>query len=547
MGGRFLSSAHVVTVHPAPVRGPGTGPGGRLAAGSAGLRRLQLAMAAAGLGAFAMLYSTQALLPSIGAAFGVGPTAASLTVSVTTGLVGLTVLPMSGLAERAGRTRVMTVALAVACAAVAAGGVSPAFWVLIGTRVLVGLALAGVVAVAMGHIGDEVEPPAAGRAIGLYVAGTTVGGLLGRLIPAGVEGAGGWRWSMAALGIAGALCTATFACLVPPARPQPPPAAPAARPRPGWPRPGWLRPGWPRPGGLRPGSGVVRQHLRDPAIVRLCAAALLLMGGFVAVYNYLTYRLTEAPFELPRALIGLIFLAYLAGTVTSGLAGGVAARIGRPRTMYGSIVLAVAGLALTLPAWLPGVLAGLVLFTTGFFGCHATASAWVTTRARTGKSHASALYLTAYYAGSSIGGTLIGVAWTHGGWTATALSVAACYAAAACCVAGLRDAGRAGQTAGLDRASVCSAADEETPDEASTSAVRSCSAASTTPRSARTCSSAALTSRAVTADPEAAARASERLRNSLSRCARWPRSTACSVAGSPVWAAAITLRKKSSR
>ena len=129
-----------------------------------------------------------------------------------------------------------------------------------------------------------------------------------------------------------------------------------------------------------------RQHLRDPAIVRLCAAALLLMGGFVAVYNYLTYRLTQAPFQLPKSLIGLIFLAYLAGTITSGLAGGVAARIGRRRTMHGSIVPAVAGLALTLPAWLPGVLAGLVVFTTGFFGCHATASAWVTTRARTGKS-----------------------------------------------------------------------------------------------------------------------------------------------------------------
>jgi MFS transporter, YNFM family, putative membrane transport protein len=387
---------------------------GRLAAGSAGLKRLQLAMAAAGLGAFAMLYSTQALLPSLGAAFGVGPTVASLTVSVTTGLVGLTVLPMSALAERAGRTQVMTVALAVACAGVAAGAACTAFWALIATRVLVGLALAGVVAVAMGHIGDEVEPSAAGRAIGLYVAGTTLGGLAGRLIPAAVEGLGGWRWSMIALGVAGGLCTATFGCLVPPSRLQP-----GRRPR--------------------PGIGAVRQHLRDPAIVRLCAAALLLMGGFVAVYNYLTYRLTEAPFQLPKSLIGLIFLAYLAGTVTSTLAAGVAARIGRLRTMYGSIALAITGLALTVPGHLPSVLAGLLLFTTGFFGCHATASAWVTTRARTAKSHASAVYLTAYYAGSSIGGTLIGLAWTHGGWTATVLSVGACYAAAACCITGIRE------------------------------------------------------------------------------------------------------------
>ena len=80
---------------------------------------------------------------------------------MTTGLVGLTVLPMSALAERAGRTRVMTVALAVACAGVAAGAACTAFWALVATRVLVGLALAGVVAVAMGHIGDEVEPSAA--------------------------------------------------------------------------------------------------------------------------------------------------------------------------------------------------------------------------------------------------------------------------------------------------------------------------------------------------------------------------------------------------
>jgi YNFM family putative membrane transporter len=103
------------------------------------------------------------------------------------------------------------------------------------------------------------------------------------------------------------------------------------------------------------------------------------------------------------------------------------------------MALAITGLALTVPGDLPSVLAGLLVFTTGFFGCHATASAWVTTRARTAKSHASALYLTAYYAGSSIGGTLIGLAWTHGGWTATVLIVGACYVAAACCITGIRD------------------------------------------------------------------------------------------------------------
>jgi YNFM family putative membrane transporter len=397
-----------VTVPPGPAARSGA-QAGRLQPGSAGLRRLRLAMAAAGLGGFAMLYSTQALLPSIGATFGVGPTSASLTVTVTSGLVGLTVLPLSGIAERLGRTRVMAAGLSVACAAVAAGAVCTAFWELIATRAAVGLALAGVVAVAMGHISDEVEPSASGRAIGLYVAGTSVGGLLGRLIPAGIESLAGWRWSLVGLAIAGAVAAATFARIIPPPR-----LPPSYRPE--------------------RGGRAARQHLRDPAIVWLCAAALLLMGGFVATYNYLTYRLTESPFHLPKSLIGLIFIVYLAGTVAASRAAAVVARIGRRRAMYGSIGVAVAGLALTLPGHLTSVIIGLALFTAGFFASHSTASAWVTQRAPTGKSHVSALYLAAYYIGSSVGGTVIGAAWTGGGWPATVLTVAACYLLAASCV-----------------------------------------------------------------------------------------------------------------
>jgi YNFM family putative membrane transporter len=411
----------VTTINPTAAPGAPTEPGAarapeRLRAGTPAMHRLQIAMTAAGLAAFAMLYSTQALLPSIGSAFGIGATEASLTISVTTGIVGLTVLPMSAFAERYGRTRVMSVALGIACVAVALGGACTNFPELVISRAVVGLALAGVVAVAMGHIGDEVEPAAAAPAIGIYVSGTSVGGLLGRLVPAAVEDSGGWRWSLVALGLVGAICAATFVRLVPPARPQ-------------------------DPGRPRPGISAAGPHLRDAGIVRLCLAGLLAMGGFVAVYNYLTFRLAAAPFGLSKAAVGLIFIAYLAGTVVSTLAGQLSRRIGRRRVMLASIAVALAGLALTLPDSMLSIIVGLVIFTSGFFGCHATASAWVTTRARANKSHASALYLTAYYLGSSIGGTTIGLAWSAGGWAATAAAVACCYLLAGACALGVRERG----------------------------------------------------------------------------------------------------------
>ena len=93
-------------------------------------------MLAAGLSAFALLYATQALLPEIGVEFGVGATTASLTVSVTTGVLALTVLPMSAMAERLGRTRVMTAGLAVAAASVVAGAAAPGFGSFLALRAL---------------------------------------------------------------------------------------------------------------------------------------------------------------------------------------------------------------------------------------------------------------------------------------------------------------------------------------------------------------------------------------------------------------------------
>lgn len=92
-----------------------------------------------------------------------------------------------------------------------------------------------------------------------------------------------------------------------------------------------------------------------------------------------------------------------------------------------AIVVALAGLALTLPDVLPSIVSGLFVFTGGFFGAHSVASGWVSRRARHSRAQASALYLMAYYLGSSLGGSLIGFAWSGGGWPLTAAVVAALF------------------------------------------------------------------------------------------------------------------------
>ena len=178
------------------------------------------------------------------------------------------------------------------------------------------------------------------------------------------------------------------------------------------------------------GGGGLGPHLADPLLRQLFVTGFVLMGGFVTIYNYLSYRLLGPPFDLPPAVVGLIFLAYLAGTAASALAGRLADRRGARVVLAGSVALAIVAVLLTLPDVLPAVLAGLVLVTAGFFAAHAVASGWVSRRAETARGPAAGIYLFAYYFGSSLGGWIGGLVFERGGWTATVLYVAVMFAVA---------------------------------------------------------------------------------------------------------------------
>jgi MFS transporter, YNFM family, putative membrane transport protein len=383
--------------------------------GDRGLRRVNFALFLAGLATFTLLYETQALLPLVSRSFGAGPAAASLTVSVATGALALAVIPISSLSEVVGRRTVMTVSALAAAVLGLLAPLSPAFWVLLAVRGLQGAALAGVPAVAMAYLAEEVDRSSLGQAMGLYIAGNAIGGLTGRIGVSVLADAGGWRVALGGVGAFSLVCALVFRLVLPPSahfRPAPVRVAALAR--------------------------SLRGHLSDSGLIRLYLIAFALMGAFVTVYNYLTYRLEAAPFHLSQTVIGSIFFAYLAGTASSAVAGRLADRVGRWGVAWTAVVVALAGLAITLSGSLVVVIAGLVLLTIGFFGAHSVASGWVTRRARVAPAQASALYLFAYYLGSSICGSAGGLAYSHGGWPATAAFTGALLLVGLACALSLR-------------------------------------------------------------------------------------------------------------
>ena len=165
-------------------------------------------------------------------------------------------------------------------------------------------------------------------------------------------------------------------------------------------------------------------HFRDKGLPFLFIEGFVLMGGFVTMYNYIGYRLLDAPYLFSQSTVGLLSVIYLTGTYSATKTGSLTQKYGLGRILIASITLMLIGILITLCSnvWL--VLFGMTVLTTGFFAAHSVASSWVGRRAKRARGQASSLYLFSYYAGSSIAGTVGGLFWEQFGWTGVALFIA---------------------------------------------------------------------------------------------------------------------------
>lgn len=355
-----------------------------LSPGDPGYRRVMVAAATAGLASFNAMYLTQALLPSISENLHVSPTTAALTVSATTGLLAVAVVPVSIISERVGRRRVLQVSVLAATVLSLVLCLAPGIESLIALRALQGIAVAGVPAVTMTFLAEEIHPNHLGRVMGLYIAGTTLGGLLGRLIPSWFLELTDWRGAT----LAGAVVAFVLAVVC-----------------------AWALPAQrnftPKRITLRREITAFRRHWSNPRLVPLFILPFLLMGVFVSLYNYLGFHLTER-FGLSELWAGMVFLLYLSGTWSSTRAGALATKYGPGQVLTGASFLSVVGLLIALVPNLWVTVAGVLIFTASFFAAHSTASSLVGARAEGDRAEASSTYVMSYYLGSSILGWSLG-------------------------------------------------------------------------------------------------------------------------------------------
>ena len=198
--------------------GPEDPRAGPIAAGTPAYRKFSLALVIAGFATFSLLYSVQSLLPIFSRTFHVSAGEASLVVSLATGPLAITLIAASVVSDRIGRQRMMMASLFAGSLLTVASAILPGWHTLLVTRFLTGIALGGIPAIAMAYVAEEVDAQSIGGAMGVYIAGSAIGGMVGRILASVLADLLNWRIALGTVGGCSFIGALVFWRAAPPSR-----------------------------------------------------------------------------------------------------------------------------------------------------------------------------------------------------------------------------------------------------------------------------------------------------------------------------------------
>lgn len=362
--------------------------------------RNTLALSIGSLFVFANVYFTQPILPVLSDEFGVSPLAASMSLSLVILAIGVSLIFYGPASDSLGRRGVMIVAMGLGTVATILASFSTTFSFFLTMRILQGVFLAGLPSLALAYIGEEYTQHALPLAVGVFIGGNTIGGMFGRVLSGVLTDFQGWHFAFMTMSAISVVCFVLFTLL--------------------------LRPSQnfePKPFRWKQAMEDYKGHLHNKELRYAYIIGGLHFLVFVGHFNYMTYRLTDAPFSLPSSLVGVLFLTYIAGTISSQMSGHASKKYTQSGCMKIGIGIMMTGFLITLIPSVWAIMIGLLCNCFGFFFAHSTASAWVSGRATYSKASASGLYLISYYIGGGIGPVYLDPFWNWMNWSGIVLGV----------------------------------------------------------------------------------------------------------------------------
>jgi YNFM family putative membrane transporter len=343
---------------------------------------IQICIFLSGLSVFSQLYLFQPLLPNVASEFKTSVGDSSLLVSSSTIGMAIGLLFFSFKADAFSRKKLMVFSLLSSAFLTLISSYINHLEILVFLGVLKGFVISGVSAVALAYITEEVSSSVLGLTLSMYLSGNIIGGMSGRIFATLLAGELGWRNAVLIIGIESLFLAFVFWRFFPESnffKPQRQRFALKIR--------------------------QMKSFFSDAGFLSLYCIAALLMGSFVSVYNYLSFRLEQPPFSLNHIFIAFIFLMYTVGVFGTMLSGRWSLKYSQRTILQTSVFAMIIGVFCLFSTNVWMVVLGLGLFTFTFFAAHTMASRMVAAKAKEAKSAATSIYWLFYYFGSSVLGS----------------------------------------------------------------------------------------------------------------------------------------------
>lgn len=367
-------------------------------------KKTSFALALGSFIVFCNLYLFQPMLPLMATKFAVSAIQINWVLAATTLMLAVCLIPWAIASEIVGRRIIMVISLFLMPIVGVAMVFTHDLFTLTLARAVMGISVAGYVAVAVAYMAEEFSPKALMLAVGGYISANSLGGIAGRLYGGIIGEQLGWHWAVLGMALISLIGAIVVVKLLPPQQ--------------------YFISHHHK---LRVHGGQLLAHLKQPVLW-----LAMLIGGvnfalFINLYSVTGFRLVAAPFNLPLSWASLIFLCYLSGTVTSRLSGRWASRFSPLSGMILGGVISLVGMWLGIIESRITILISLLLLSSGAFFTHSLAYAWVSHHAKVAKATATAFYLVHYYVGGSLGGFFLIYCWQHGGWDTVVAGGTALY------------------------------------------------------------------------------------------------------------------------
>src|SRR5206468_6791252 len=346
---------------------------------SAMRREPTLAVVLAGFAAFLGLYATQPLLPLLARSFDASTFSVGLTITAPTLVIAVSAPFIGRLADAVGLRRVIVGSAFTLTVVTALAATSKTLSQLVRWRLAQGVMTPGIFAGTIAYIHEQWPAERAGRATAAYMSGTILGGFTGRATAGLVAADVNWHMSFVALAILNLLVATGLFVLLPEEQHRPVHRTSA------------------------PGDSRLPEHLRNPQLLATYAIGFCVLFTQVAMFTYVTFHLAGAPFRLSTAALGWLFVVYLLGAAVTPLGGRWIDHYGHRSGLSLAMGVGGAGALLTLLGWLPAIVAGLALCSTGVFIAQAATTSYIGAVTSRDRALAVGLYSTFYYAGGSVG------------------------------------------------------------------------------------------------------------------------------------------------